>query len=373
LTAGDRARLTELLSQPLNWQIVSKEAAWHGLTPLVHHHLRSVHDSAPETIWSEIRACAAAVAVSNHLLLARLSEVQAALGRRGVANVCLKGPVLAHQVFGLALRPCGDLDVLVRAADAEQAVAALLELGYEPEPQDVLSWQREWIASTYELQFNHPRSRTRIDLHWRLFHAGYRLFPSEKALWDRSVEATVDGVRFRTLGREDGLHYLAFHAARHDWEALRWLADVAESLRSAEVDWQLLERRQSEWGTERMWHATLALCAEWLGLELPQDAARSVASDLNAQDLARRVGMHWVAGAPTFARPAELPWRTLFYRGLESRRDRARMVSDLWTKPSINDWRFCSLPRVLWPLYAVLRPFRIVAQRGNHAYNKHAP
>jgi hypothetical protein len=368
----DAEQLSRLLAAGLDWDRVVREAAWHGFIPLVHHHLRtSGRDVVPKSVWGELHACAAGVALSNRLLLKRLQELDGELNRRGVQMISLKGPVLAHQGFGLTLRPCGDLDILVRAEAAEAAISALMSLGYESEETDLTVWKREWIRSTYETQFNHPLSGVRIDLHWRLYQPGYRLVPDEGVLWERSMTVDVEGSRFRTLGREDGLHFLAFHAARHDWEALRWLGDVAEFLRGPDVDWKSIERHGAQWRTGRMWRTTLAICAEWLGLELPAVVAQNVGADCAAQQLCRTVGSRWNRGAPTTARPLELPWRTLFYRALESRRDRARMVGELWMKSSIRDWRFCTLPRVLWPLYAVIRPLRVATHRGSQAYKKY--
>ncbi len=363
---------SQLLAVGLDWGRVVHEAAWHGFIPLVHHHLRTNgRDVVPKPVWAELHACAAGVALSNRLLLRQLQELDGELNRRGVQMISLKGPVLAHQGFGLTLRPCSDLDILVRTEAAEEAISTLLDLGYEAEEPDLAAWKREWIRSTYEMQFNHPTSGVRVDLHWRLYQPGYRLVPDEGVLWERSMKVDVEGSRFRTLGRADGLHFLAFHAARHDWEALRWLGDVAEGLRGSDVNWEAIERHGAQWRTGRMWRTTLAICAEWLGLELPAFIAQNVGDDRAAQQLSRTVGSRWIRGAPKAERAAELPWRTLFYRALESRRDRARMVGELLTKSSIHDWRFCALPRVLWPLYAVIRPLRVATHRGGQAYKKY--
>ncbi|RMG17030.1 MAG: hypothetical protein D6731_04875, partial [Planctomycetota bacterium] len=102
-----------------------------GVGPLAASLLERVA-SAPR--WSDAlerlrdhrRRCAALQA----LALRQARAACAALDRAGVAALVLKGPVLAARLYGGGLRPYGDLDLLVRPADALAALDALRALGY---------------------------------------------------------------------------------------------------------------------------------------------------------------------------------------------------------------------------------------------------
>lgn len=365
-TAWDLAceRQAAALAAKIDWRLLLREAAWHGLLPFVFRRLQQVGPwSCPPEVFAELRTLSLGIAIRNNHLWRQLSQVIERLEGAAVQVVVLKGLVLSHQIWGdIETRASCDLDLLVRPEDIERALHCVHELGFAPVGEAAAGWLPEQLRIEQEIHLWKEAAQTEVDLHWRLHRPNYRMSPRTEELWERAGAVEINGQRFDTLGLSDNLMFLAMHAAKHDWSAARWLVDIAELLRGNEVDWDGLGRRCREWSTVRLWHATLQICTEWLQLPLPAAVEAEVLADPGAQRLAAEVGRRWRLPAPTEEPRPPLPWRRLFFRALDSRADRVRLVFDFWAKPSVHDWKFCPLPRPLWPLYAAIRPLRAVTQ-----------
>jgi hypothetical protein len=59
-----------------------------------------------------------------------------------------------------------------------------------------------------------------------------------KALFSRSIECDLDGLRLRCVGGEDLMLVLCVHAAKHEWAQLGMLRDIA-ALALLDLDWGL--------------------------------------------------------------------------------------------------------------------------------------
>jgi len=361
------------LAPKLDWQRLMQEAAWHGLVPLVHRRLRATGRlSCPPEVFEELRVLSLGTAIQNSHLWRQLVRLTAHLEAAGIPVIALKGLVLARVVWGsLEFRPSCDLDLLVHPTDVERTIESIRQLGFEPNDEPVAGWLPEQIRIDYEQQFWNEATQIGLDLHWRLHLPGYRITPNDDQVWERAGQVELDGRPFRTLEFADNLLFLVMHAAKHEWAAARWLVDIAQLLRRAEVDWEALSHRSYEWSMRRMWHTTLQICTAWLELPLPAHVAAEVQADAGAQRLAAEVGRCWRQPAPTEEPTAPFPWQRLYFRALDSRADRARMLVDFWAKPGPHDWQFCPLPRPLWPLYAAVRPLRAFTHQGGAAVKKY--
>ena len=161
-----------------------------------------------------------------------LCSAAATLDAAGIAYRALKGPLLAHTVYAdPALRSFGDIDILVRGADFDAAVAALRTLEFhrrfvEPRPR-------------FDARFSKGACLERadgleVDLHRTLAPGPFGMLlgftdlvgrpPQTFALGD----ATITG-----LGRELAFVHACFHSALGDYPPrLVPLRDIAELLRA---------------------------------------------------------------------------------------------------------------------------------------------
>jgi len=103
-------------AQPLDWPYLLRAANRQGVTPLLHAWLKRRPDIVPDaSSASRVHDAYWSTHFHNGLLLAELVRVRRAAAEAGVDVMALKGARLAADYYPLAaLRPLGDLDLLVR-------------------------------------------------------------------------------------------------------------------------------------------------------------------------------------------------------------------------------------------------------------------
>jgi hypothetical protein len=167
----------------------------------------------------------------------------------------------------------------------------------------------------------------------------------------------------RTLAVEDLLSLLCVHGAKHFWQRLSWISDIAELLRShPELDWGRARELARELDCERMLFLGLYLAGDLLGTNLPEE--------ILVHQREERL-LHSLAGQVC----ARLFWNPSIEPGVIGRcRFRIRMRERLWdglryslrlaVTPTEEDWALLPLPDRLNSLYYVIRPLRLLSKYG---------
>ena len=195
----------------------------------------------------------------------RLSVVLRTLRAAGVEPLVLKGQASARLYAEPALRPYGDLDLLVRAGDAARAA---------------------------ELLARAPLDEIAVDLHVSPADAGGRTV-DELFARSRLVRLGAAG-DVRVLGAEDHLRLTCLHLLRHGaWRPL-WLCDVGAALEAPPAggyDWDLVLRGGARPAEQVA--CAVGLATALLGARLPDDfPPRSAARGL-PEWLPRAVLAQW--------------------------------------------------------------------------------
>jgi Uncharacterised nucleotidyltransferase len=224
------------------WREVGVRARTEGLEGLVLTHAATAGllRQMPPEVTSDLLEAYRAAWIGNRQLRGVLAEVLAAFAARGVEAMAVKGVALALRYYGEpALRPAGDLDLLVRRADLAACRTALEALGCRP----YLS--RGQPRGFYPLLFRalvylHPSGLT-IELHWELTSLPAYLprLRADIGLWTRVEHIEVLGQPAHYLVPADELRYLALHAIVQHAENRRmiWLVDISELVRSLPPSW----------------------------------------------------------------------------------------------------------------------------------------
>ncbi|MGH2405610.1 MAG: nucleotidyltransferase domain-containing protein, partial [bacterium] len=207
---------TPSLTPPELWPAILTLADREHVAPLVHAAIdasgAAVPDSVRQVLAQSYRRAGTACADAY----AQLAEVLRALHRAGVDPVLLKGAALARFTYAdAALRPFGDLDILVRPEHVEAAHHALRGAGY------TIAGDR---PSAVDITWRHARGyadaagrRIPVDLHWR--YDGYPLLTADNyaGVFARAHPVDVDGEPALIPAPEDMLLALGIHFARDLW------------------------------------------------------------------------------------------------------------------------------------------------------------
>jgi hypothetical protein len=358
---GDSSeRIRALAEGATDWGALLAAATDHGVAPLLCQRMPELAGHALPAEWRDrFRRQLNDYARRNLLLTAELIRVLRALERAGVQAAPFKGPVLAQQAYGdLALRDFSDLDIVLPHSQIQEAHRAMESLGYGSANAG-LAIAEGRIPGQYAYRSN--TRATLVELHTE---KTMRYLPAPidwKTAAARFETVSLAGQPVPTFSAEDTLMLVCVHGAKHFWTRLAWICDVAELVQAPRaMDWQRAESLAREMRCRRMWLLGLALASQVLSAPLPYSVARQIREDARLGVLARRVRQQYLCGGESSVSAGD----RLRFR-LHSQDTLAtglRQVRIFATRPTDADWQSCSLPRWAAPLYAALRPLRILRE-----------
>ena len=356
-------RIRSLLRDGIDWTHLLRQAKEHGVMPLLCWHLTNhCLDGIPQPLVDRLRDHFHSNARSNLLLTEELLSLLDLLEARGIRAIPFKGPALAASVYGnIALRQFCDLDLFVHASEVSKTRDLLISAGYQPELN--LTREREAAFLRYQCELLFRRDRVVVEIQWRIAPR-YFSFPLDYGrLWERVQPIALGEREVLTLSPEDSLLILCVHGAKHVWERLGWICDVAELVRVYnQMDWRRVIDQARELGSERMLFLGLFLASDLLGAALPVEVSQRVLANAPVKTLGARVRERLFAetdGVRGFIQSS------LFQlRARERLRDKLHYCLRLATTTTIEDWEFLPLPSSLAFLYYPLRPLRLVRKYG---------
>jgi len=170
------------------------------------------------------------------LLAADARRAVEALTAAGIETLLFKGIAIALKLHGNpALRPMGDVDILVRPKDVASAEKVLQELG----------WQYRYAEAKKKRDIHSHdyinANKNGFDLHW------FALYESpidgiDEGIWQRAERTEWQGNPVQVMSRED-LALIGMINGRREPEARRheWIYDIALIVRIRPCfDWKLL-------------------------------------------------------------------------------------------------------------------------------------
>jgi len=353
LTAEEQGSARQLLAQPLAWRDIVRSADEHGVFPVVVRNLRRLGwPHVPEATRKELEAAERLNAVRNRLLARSLGTILGRFAQAGIPVIPLKGVALAESLYGdMSLRVCSDVDILVPRPTVGHAVELLQADGfrgadrYHAGATDIdllLRSNMEYCLDSPPASFHYV-----LELHWDIAWRWRADSEMVEHLWADARPGTVLGADAWVLSPEWELLYLAFHAARHRWSALKWLVDVHEVCVRGGLDWAGVEDRARRFGLERALHLTLGACRTLLGTPLPPALARHAPPGrlrvLRAAPVTIGGWQETLSAVWLFSQPV----------------DKLRYLGRLLLRPTLAEWSLVRLPSSLRFLYYGLRPLRL--------------
>jgi hypothetical protein len=284
-------RVREVAQAGLKWPLLLDLARYHGVGPLLYRTISTVcPDLIPKESLNALRQVTQAGTLLNRVLAVELIQLCQAFDESGVPVVPFKGATLATMAYeDLNLRDFDDLDFIVpqhRLADAQRVLCSqgYLRRGRSHDEPDA--------AHADELYhvFVKKNSLVRVDLQWVMAHKQFAFRLDRPEILGRLVPVSIDGHQVKGLAPEDLLIILCVHGSKHAWERLKWVADVAELLRSRpDLDWNQIFLYASNWRCRRMLYMGLSLAYLVLDTPLPKAVRTRLEKDSDVQALSCRM------------------------------------------------------------------------------------
>jgi hypothetical protein len=351
----------------MDWEYLVGQAHVHGMAPLLYWHLDAACSKVvPEVAFEHLRDHFYDNSLRNLFLTGELLRILNVFGSHGVPAVPYKGPALAASVYGnIALRQFIDLDVMVHRHDVLEAKEVLASLGYRPQYQLTRAQEAALLASQCEYAFTHEDEESTVELRWEITE--HFSFPLDtERLWERLEQVPLGGDNVPTLSPEDTLLILCAHGAKHLWERLGWICDVAELIRVHQnMRWEWMMAQAGALGGERMLLLGLFLASDLLGAALPNRILQRVHADPMVKVLAERITEQLFGEASGLGGLFEQAYfHPLHIKMRERLPDKIRYCVRAATTQTVEDWDLLPLPNFLFPLYYVLRPIRLTGKYG---------
>jgi hypothetical protein len=253
-------------------------------------------DGLPAEARDEIDTSAERLSANAAMLGVSLAEYLRRADARGLETVILKGLSISANVYGAeAMRPGGDIDLLVRAGQVGACIEVLAGMDIDA------FWPNLMADAYFERHHLHQQRSTKdlriwYEIHWALDHP-YTLFTIDyEAMLDRTTPGSLLGEPVRDLAPPDLLQALAVHLVKHavylpsEYERpdlaravladgmLMYYLDIAEAIRvyGERMDWDLLVRIAAESGTGDVLGSVLRACRGLLGAAVPEQTLAAI-------------------------------------------------------------------------------------------------
>tara|TARA_R110002096_G_scaffold32166_1_gene93715 strand:- start:2546 stop:3700 length:1155 start_codon:yes stop_codon:yes gene_type:complete len=303
-------------------------------------------------------------------LAAHLLDLTKAFDASEFRLIALKGVTLSKQLYpSLGLRYVGDIDIWIAESDVEKAHALMQEMGYRDDCYNPLSpyYRKHYRRLRHHITYTNPEKRSSVELHWSLMshEAGCPL--EFETAFDRGRDVSLGSQSVRVLSRDDEWLYLHAHAARHLWQRLQWLMDLAiiQQRHTTEEAEQLLIRA-SELGVQNSVACGMRLVHDALGVAAPESVLSESAADSKWRQLFA-MGTNYLnenGQSQEFVPTSRDMWKAQWAMN-RSASSRWHYVEMIFLNP--DDWGRIKLPdRCIWLYFPVRIWFWIRRMFSDH-------
>lgn len=286
-------RVRHLLKEDIDWNYLTQTAFRHGVLSLLSWNLHNLcSDDISKTTLSQLKATFRTIAQWNLHVMGELLKLLNIFQGVGIRALPFKGPVLAATAYGNpSLRHFGDLDILMPREDILKAKEVLIQQGYHPKSHFTASEESAYLRSHHDYKFVRATDGVVVEIQWGITQWSFAFPVNFEDVWKRREKTSLAGATVFNLSLEDSLLILCVHGAKHYWEQLRWICDIAELITAHQqrIDWERLIVQARRLGGERMVLLGLYLAHHLLGAQLPEDFMKKIERHHSVQVLARKV------------------------------------------------------------------------------------
>lgn len=255
LAAG---KTVESYPEGINWDVFEKQVYKNRMDTLIAPALKNLPmaDEKQRDVFAQIGEAANQQVLLCMKQCQALAVIAADFEKNGIRLICLKGPMLAIELYqNPALRYSRDLDLLVSEEDLDRACARLLQMGFQKKHKAVEKTRKRRKAhKNEEMHAVFVCEDVCVELHWRISLRWEASFPE---LWKQRQRQFLFGYPVYCLGKMDNLSYLICHGAAHGYVRLRWLLDLYFLLLRSETDYVSLYRAMTAKKTQVLLLETL--------------------------------------------------------------------------------------------------------------------
>jgi hypothetical protein len=357
--------ICRIIAKDLDWDYIINMAHRHRLSSLLYWQLNRI---CPEKVPSNVRKKLQEDFHDNvHRNLAMFRELVSVidlLQKHGITPIPYKGTVMAIMTYkNLGFRRFGDLDIYVPLEDVPRSRDILVENGYEPLIKLTPNQEKAFYKFQREYHFINKANGIIVEIKWKFLSTRHFIKP-ESFLWDDNfiTEVDLDQFKVKTISPEPLILILFIHNASHSFSSLYLFGDLSELIKSEDnIEWQHLMETATEIGVKKIFMINLLILRELFGIQFSEDFIEQLDADGDitkiSEDITKRFFMEKQRG---------ILEKVLFHMKLrEKKGDKLKVLFGMIFLPTPRVIESVSLPRILEPIYYILRVFHMLKNITN--------
>lgn len=284
-THMDEGRLCEvrriLEGEDLDWGYILRHCSFH-LTSLLFYNLQKIDGDhvVPRSVMDKLAERYVLIFYRNTQICSILRQVLERFQNEGIPVILLKGVALGGTVYSdVDLRPSGDIDLLVKKADLQNAAAVLSEMGYTLSPSIIDYEDHHHIPPYVKLDEKLNESMS-IEIHHNIAPEPLMSRIDADCLWENPQVANISGIEALVLSPENLILELCVHLSRR-FSDKRYLFDISESIShyGTRLDWHYVIEKSNKWRIGSFVYYPLFLAKEVMDANVPVHVLNSLGLD----------------------------------------------------------------------------------------------
>ncbi len=278
---------------------------------------------------------------------------------KSIPHIFFKGPLLSLELYkDIGYRSFGDIDVLVEKQDAEKAKNLLEELGFTCiYPKIKLTEKQKEVnySISHHYQFVHPVQAIHIELHWNITNPKSFFGVESHDIISNSFNLKVSNYELPYISKIENIVFLAAHGSIHQWYRLFWIKDFSKLL--SLVSSEDLKNAFDLSKKLKLQNCFIQACLlsnllyktdipDFDNFSIYNNLKKTPLSSISGKDLSKQ-GLKGKIKFVLYRIRLKLDFNYYF-----------ELIYRLRTH--LSDWELIKLPKNLFFLYYVLRPFLLI-------------
>ncbi|MBU8892221.1 MAG: nucleotidyltransferase family protein [Bacteroidales bacterium] len=281
------------------------------------------------------------------------------LTENNIPHCFFKGPLLSLELYkDVGYRNFGDIDFLVEKSNVKKTSSILEELDFKCiYPKIILTEKQKRInyRLSHHYHFTHPVQPINIELHWSITNPKTFFDLETNQIISNSRKLKVSNYQLSYISKIDNMVYQAAHGSIHQWYRLFWLKDFSRLIvKSSPDDIKKAFELSKNLKLQKCFIQACLLShliyktdlPDFANFDFKKNLIKIPLNSIHINDLSQQ----GVKGKMKF----------VFYR-LQLKADFRYYFELIYRlRTHLSDWELLKLPKSLFFLYYVLRPFFLI-------------
>jgi hypothetical protein len=239
----------------LDWDVFVQLCLKHRLVSHILNHAEFLAENIPVPVYEKL--------IEHRLEHSKLSlnytvhaiRIHQKFKENNLQHLFFKGPLLSLELYkDIGYRNFGDIDILVKREDAEQAREIIEDLDFKciyPKIKLTKKQQKANYTISHHYHFVHPKQRIDVELHWNITNPVSYYGKASSEIISNKNELDVSTYKLPYISVTDNLVYQAAHGSVHQFYRLFWLKDFSVLIDKTKLEiieraWQLSKKLKLE-------------------------------------------------------------------------------------------------------------------------------